>query len=123
MKIKYKKDGYTFSSIEQVAAYYCDRTGNLDEDILQCDKCPISRSNNQKNLYCDQFCRMFPAKAAILMGFEIVDGEDLDTEVDLREITLEQALNYCKSRDKCSGCILKEANICMHVVNCWNLSK
>ena len=73
------------------------KTGQVSDDINQikcdsrCDRCPIGRINNGKNMVCTEFANAYPDEAARLMGWEIIREPGIDfpmPEYDPDEVAL-----------------------------------
>lgn len=74
-----KKFAMMFEDIKDARSAFCGRVENV------CDKCPLSRANNDKGIICLYFVRDYPEKAAELMDLEAVDegGKPKLTEQEL----------------------------------------
>ena len=74
---KYKSpDGRVFDSIEEARKYFCNHFSNIE-----CiEMCPLSVRLNPEKKICKDFVIGYPDSAARLMGYEIIEDEQADTQ-------------------------------------------
>jgi len=65
--MKFKKDGKAFEDVTKAWESFC---GTAKEP---CYKCCLAARETGKNLTCNDFVREYPAEAARLMGYEVVE--------------------------------------------------
>ena len=75
--LKYKSpDGRVFDSIEEAKKYFCSHFSTIE-----CMKmCPLNIRLNPKKEICKDFVIRYSDSAARLMGYEIIEDEQADTQ-------------------------------------------
>lgn len=75
MKFK-SPDGRIFDDIESARAYFCKAYSPYD-----CyESCPLQVKRNPKRKICDVFAAQYPLETVHLMGYEIIENEQADTQ-------------------------------------------
>ena len=69
MKFRNPKTGEVYEDIDKMLASYC----NID--AIDCQKCKLHMLNNDTLLDCEELVKLYPNKAAKLMGYEIIQDE------------------------------------------------
>lgn len=69
-------DGRIFDDIESARAYFCKAYSPYD-----CyESCPLQVKRNPKRKICDVFAAQYPLETVHLMGYEIIEDEQADTQ-------------------------------------------
>lgn len=75
MKYRDPESGTVFDMIDKAREEYCGK--------YACSRCPISMSNNDKEVPCAEYCNIYPAEAIRLMGYEVIEEEtDMEAKQD-----------------------------------------
>lgn len=110
-KLKFVKDGLTFTNIIEARDAFCGFRYPEGEPI--CSECPAFfpescrliqyyKENGLDPDDCYNFCLKNPCKAAEIMGFQAVN--DFEFSVEMRGILIEQFIGGISSFCKCSIC-------------------
>lgn len=80
MKFRDPESGVVYADIEIARAWYCTKKLNGDDDIIACKKCALNFDNNSKKMMCNDYARLNKKDAAELMGYEIIEDEEISQE-------------------------------------------
>lgn len=128
--MKFKKDGKVFEDIGQAleSAFHCN----------ECCGWSVCKFGTEamRSQSCSEFAARFPAEAARLMGYEVVEdvpdiyvGEkeaSMDKRKPLKDWTLEEVQNICAATGSdCKGCPFVGPGICRvnSIPGIWDLSE